>query len=267
MSFADGRQPAERTDPFSLSSRVALITGSTRGIGRAIAEGFVDAGARVYIHGRGAPNGEELAESIGARFLAADLERPEEIERLASDLRAAEPYLNILVNNAGIEIGANLERLEPDVLARVMQVNFNAPVQLTRLLLPSLIAAPSAAVINVTSIHDSIPYFGNGAYTAAKAALAMFTKTAAIELGPEGIRVNTLAPGAVETDINRDVLDQIGRDRFQEWIPLGRTARTCELVGPAVFLASDAASYVNGATLIVDGGYSHNLVRYRLGVE
>ena len=91
----------------------------------------------------------------------------------------------------------------------------------------------------------------------------MFTRTIAIELGPEGIRVNNLAPGAVETDINRVVLDQIGRQQFQEWIPLGRVAQTSEMVGPALFLASDASRYVTGATLYADGGYMQHLVRYR----
>jgi NAD(P)-dependent dehydrogenase (short-subunit alcohol dehydrogenase family) len=96
-----------------------------------------------------------------------------------------------------------------------------------------------------------------------KAALAMFSKTVALEVAPSGIRVNSLAPGAVETELNRDVLDRIGRDKFADWIPLGRVARTEEMVGPALFLASQASSYMTGATLFVDGGYMQNLVRYR----
>jgi NAD(P)-dependent dehydrogenase (short-subunit alcohol dehydrogenase family) len=86
-----------------------------------------------------------------------------------------------------------------------------------------------------------------------------------VELGPEGIRVNSLAPGAIETDINRELLDRIGRDDFREWIPLGRVGGEGEMVGPAVFLASSAASYVTGSTLVADGAYSHNLVRYEIG--
>jgi gluconate 5-dehydrogenase len=96
-----------------------------------------------------------------------------------------------------------------------------------------------------------------------KAALHMFTSTLALELGPMGIRINNLAPGAVETDLNREVIDEIGRDKFGEWIPLGRVARVEEMIGPAIFLASSASSYVNGATLYADGGYKLNLVRYR----
>jgi glucose 1-dehydrogenase len=146
---------------------------------------------------------------------------------------------------------------------RVWHVKVRAPVELVHRLLPLIRAAPGASVINVTSIHDVVPYAQNSAYCASKAALAMFTRTIAIELGPEGIRVNNLAPGAVETDINREVLDQIGREQFREWIPLGRVAQTSEMVGPALFLASDASRYVTGATLYADGGYMQHLVRYR----
>ena len=91
----------------------------------------------------------------------------------------------------------------------------------------------------------------------------MFTKTAAVELAPQGIRVNNLAPGAVETDINREVIREIGEENFREWIPIGRVAQSQEMIGPALFLASDASSYVTGTTLYVDGAYSKNLVRYR----
>ena len=251
-------------DLFSLTGKVALVTGSTRGIGRAIAEGFAAAGARVYVHGRSAREGARVADEIGGVFLHADLEQPSDVETLVADLTKAEERLDVLVNNAGIEIKATLEHLEPDELARVMRVNFGAPVQLTRLALPLLRRSGAASVINVTSIHDHVPYFGNSAYCSAKAALAMFTRTVALELAPEGIRVNTIAPGAVETDINREILDEIGRHNFSEWIPLGRVAQTSEIVGPAIFLASRAASYVTGATLVVDGGYSHHLVRYRI---
>jgi len=250
-------------DLFSLAGKVALVTGSTRGIGKAIAEGFAAAGARVYVHGRSLEEGTRVANELGGVFVRADLEQPTSVELLVAEIAEAEEHLDVLVNNAGIEVEATLEHLEMNDLARMMRVNFEAPVQLTRLALPLLRRSGSASVINVTSIHDHVPYYGNSAYCSAKAALAMFTRTVAIELARHGIRVNTIAPGAVETDINRAVLDEIGRHNFSEWIPLGRVAQTSEIVGPAVFLASGAASYVTGATLVVDGGYSHHLVRYR----
>lgn len=105
----------------------------------------------------------------------------------------------------------------------------------------------------------------HGRNQAAGEALAMFTKAIAVELAPFGVRVNNLAPGAVETEINRDVIQEIGENKFREWIPAGRVAQSDEMIGPVVFLASDAASYVTGATLYADGGYLQNLVRYRPG--
>ena len=249
---------------FSLQGKTALVTGSTRGIGKAIAAGFAAAGARVYVHGRDDAEGKRTADEIGAYFIRADLAQSNDVERIVAKLSAKEERLDVLVNNAGFGVEATLDGIGVLLLAKVMRVNFEAPVQLTRLLLPLLRKSVSASVINITSIHDQVAYYGNAAYCSSKAALAMFTKTMAVELGPEAIRVNTIAPGAVETDINRPILDEIGRENFAEWIPLGRVAQPSEIVGPAIFLASDAASYVSGATLVVDGAYSHHLVRYRI---
>jgi glucose 1-dehydrogenase len=168
----------------------------------------------------------------------------------------------VLVNNAGIEQGATLAELNPAVLATTFQVNFVAPTRLIQQLLPALRLAQQASVINVTSIHQDVPVYGNLAYCASKAALGMATKTAALELGREGIRVNAIAPGAIETAHNRRLLDEVGRDRFAEWIPLGHVGQPADIAEIAVFLGSDAARYVNGHTLVADGGYRQHLVRY-----
>ncbi len=248
------------TQEFSLSGKVALVTGSSQGIGKAIAAGFAAAGARVYIHGP-SPAGESVAGEIGGHFVQADFTDPAQVARLAGTVTAAEARLDVLVNNAGIDSPAPLEELTPDILDRVLQVNLRAPVELTRLLLPLLRGSSGASVINVTSIHEAMPYPRNAAYCMAKAALAMFSKAVTLELAPHGIRVNNLAPGAVETDINRAILDRIGRDTFAEWIPLGRVGQTSDMVGPALFLASDASRYVTGTTLVADGGYLQHLVR------
>lgn len=248
---------------FSLEGKVALVTGSTRGIGAEIARGFAEAGARVWIHGREEEAGRRLAAEIGGRFVRADLAESSEIRALVEKVGAAESRLDVLVNNAGLEVIMPLDRIDLFTLDLIWRVNARAPVELTTRLLPLLRRAGNASIINVTSIHDTMPYPHNTAYSMTKAALAMFTKTAALELAPDGIRVNNLAPGAVETDINREVLDEIGRDKFAEWIPAGRVGQTREMVGPALFLASSASSYVTGSTLYADGGYLQNLVRYR----
>jgi len=239
-----------------LRDKIALVTGSSRGIGRAIAEAFECAGARVWFHGTAEQNERQ-------HYIRADFTNPADVQLLVQSISAAEKQPDILVNNAGIEPVMPLETIDLSNFDACFAVNVRAPLHLTTALLPLLKAASGASIINVTSIHDSVPYPHNAAYSMSKAALAMLTKTAAIELAPFKIRVNNLAPGAIETDINRDVIDWIGREKFAEWIPAGRVGTTDEVVGPALFLASDAASYVTGATLYADGGYRHHLVRYR----
>ncbi|MDX2005476.1 MAG: SDR family oxidoreductase [Meiothermus sp.] len=248
---------------FSLNGKTALVTGSTRGIGKEIAHGLIAAGAKVYLHGRSLEQVRRAADTLGAWPLAGDLSQAEGIDQLVQGLIQAEAKLDILVNNAGVEIMGTLERLSLHDLDTTYRVNLRAPLELIQRLLPLLKAAGSASVINLTSIHETVPYFGNTAYCASKAALAMATRVLALELAPYGIRVNNLAPGAVETDINREVIEEIGRDQFAEWIPLGRVAQTQEMIGPLLFLASEASSYVTGTSLFADGGYKEHLVRYR----
>jgi NAD(P)-dependent dehydrogenase (short-subunit alcohol dehydrogenase family) len=248
-----------------LKGKVALVTGSSRGIGRAIAEGFVRAGARVWFHGTD-DSSKPIADNLSQPFVAADFTSPDDVQRMAETIASNEARLDILVNNAGIEPIMPVESIDMGKFDACFAVNVRSPLQLTTALLPLLKrsgALAGASIINITSIHDSVPYPHNSVYSMSKAALAMFTKTASIELAPLKIRVNNLAPGAIETDINREVIDQIGRDKFARWIPAGRVGTVDEVVGPALFLASDGASYVTGATLYADGAYRHHLVRYR----
>jgi short-subunit dehydrogenase len=245
-----------------LEGKTALITGATRGIGAAIARGFAAEGARVFLHGRDAAAGRALEHETGWRFFGADLADSAQVEELAAAVCRECDRLDILVNNAGVELVMPFSELDLAKLDRMWQVNVRAPAQLIHLLLPALKASGSASVINVTSIHETVPYPHNAGYSLTKAALGMLTRTIAIELAPFGIRVNNFAPGAVETDINREVVEKM-RVEFAEWIPAGRVAQVEEMIGPAVFLASDASGYVTGATLVADGAYSHNLVRYR----
>lgn len=248
---------------MKLAGRIALVTGSTRGIGRAIAAGLARAGAQVCIHGRDLPAGDRTAALTDGAFFAADLATPEGARELAQAFSERFARLDILVNSAGVELVMPIVQYEREKLEQMWRVNVQAPVELTHALLPRLMAAGRASIINITSIHQEVPYPHNVVYSMTKAALGMFTKAAALELAPFGIRVNNFAPGAIETEINREVIDAIGRERFAEWIPAGRVGTCDEMIGPALFLASDDSSYMTGATLVVDGGYSENLVRYR----
>jgi len=245
-----------------LANKTALITGATRGIGTALARGFAREGAYVLLHGRDQESGSALAQELGGKFFPADLARPDQVDELAASIGREVSCLDILVNNAGVEMVMPFASFDFHLLDIMWQVNLRAPAQLIHALLPKLQVAGSASVINVTSIHQTIPCAHNGGYAMTKAALGMLTQTLSIELAPLGIRVNNFAPGAVETDMNREIIERMRKD-FAEWIPAGRVAHTDEMIGPAVFLASDESAYVNGATLVADGGYSHNLVRYR----
>ncbi len=249
---------------FGVEGMTALVTGSTRGIGFGIARALAEAGAQVIVHGRDAERAHDAGRSIGAAdVVVADLGSPEEVLQMCDGLVQRETPIDLVVNNAGVEIGSRLETMNDDDLWSTLHVNLMAPMALLRELLPSLRRSHRASVINVSSIHEVVPSWGNSAYAASKAALAMVTKTLAIEWGPEGIRVNAIAPGAIATDINADVIEEIGEESFREWIPLGRVGTPDDIGPAAVFLASRAAQYMTGATLVIDGGYSHHLVRYR----
>ncbi len=249
---------------FNLTGRKALVTGGARGIGAAIALAFRDAGATVAIHGRGDAASVAFADQHGLAYLRADLSDLDQVDGLADAAIERLGGLDVLVNNAGMEVNATVEHLDPAAVSQQLVVDLEAPIRLTHRLVPALRRSSGGVVINVTSIHAAVPSYGNSVYGAAKAGLDMFTRTLAIELGPAGVRVNALAPGAIETDMNRAILDEIGRDNFAEWIPLGHVGRPEDVAHPAVFLASDASRYVSGATLVVDGAYSQHLVRYRM---
>jgi glucose 1-dehydrogenase len=262
---APTRLPAEMSDMSTqhlLAGRTALVTGAARGIGHGIARAFAAAGAKVVVADV-LEEGAQSARDIGAEFVRADLGSDADIDALIGAMGARGAPLDILVNNAGIDVRMPLPKLDVEALDRIWRVNARAPARLIAGLFELLRASPHACVINVTSIHDSIPYAHNSPYCMSKAALAMLTKVASIELAPHGIRVNSLAPGAIETSANRHTIELIGRDQFDGWIPAGRVGQVDDVAGPAVFLASDAARYVTGATLHADGAYRHHLVRYR----
>jgi len=246
-----------------LAGKTALITGSTRGIGRALAEGFAAEGATVLVHGRSDEAAREVADTIGATAMAVDLSEDGAAEELARRVGECFDSLDVLVNNAGLEAIMPIGQIDMATFDLIWRVNARFPVELAEHLLPWLKHAKNgASVINVTSIHQTMPYPHNAAYSMAKASLAMYSQTAAVELAGAGIRVNNFAPGAIETDLNREVVQSM-RDQFAEWIPAGRCGSAEEMISPAVFLAGDESSYVTGTTLYADGGYMQNLVRYR----
>ncbi|NSC21551.1 SDR family oxidoreductase [Streptomyces albus subsp. chlorinus] len=232
-----------------LEGKRVLVTGGTRGIGRATALAFSRAGARVVACHRGAHEpDEELLQALGALH-RADVTRQPEVAALAEAVRDGLGGLDVLVNNAGADGSAPLARLDEEEWARVMDRNATASYRVTRAVLPLL--APGASVVNIGSAAALRGRPAAAHYSAAKAALLGFTRALCKELGPQGIRVNTIAPGMVadEVEARGPVAEKI-----TAMTPLGRLCRPEDVASAALFLGSDSAAFVSGITLDVDGG-------------
>ncbi len=240
--------------------RSVLITGANRGIGAELAEAAGRAGATVYAHARNKEKLQELQSKVDVIPIEAELSDPQAASQIRNQL--GDQPLDALVNNAAYELYMPLAELPSPELEALMRVNLLLPIELCKALLPNLKQGEAPCILHVTSIHDTVPVRNNSPYAIAKAGLLMHTRSAAIEFAEYGIRVNALAPGAIETDMNRETLDRIGRERFAEWIPAGRVGSVDELVSAFLFLAGPDSTYCTGTRLCVDGGYEHHVVRY-----
>ena len=244
---------------FRLDGKVCLVTGGTRGIGAAIAEDFAAAGARVILSGRDADQARAVAGRIGrlATGIAYDAGASDAGADLAEWLKREVGRLDVLVNNAAILKPHRIDRLSEAEFDLIFQVNVKANIFLCQALRPMLATSGAGAIVNITAAGGHVPMAGIGAYCASKAAVINFTRTLAKEWAADGIRVNALTPGTVDTEMIMPK-DEERRAKFIEDISQGnvmkRVADPMEIARAARFLASSAASYVTGHTLIVDGG-------------
>jgi NAD(P)-dependent dehydrogenase (short-subunit alcohol dehydrogenase family) len=247
---------------FDLTGKNALVTGGTRGIGKMMARGLLQAGARVVISSRTsdacAQAQRDLSEFGDVQAIPADLSGHDECRRLADLVTSDAQRLDILVNNAGLMWREPLATFPDEAWDTVLDVNLKAPFRLVQALLPALRQAGTAddpaRIINVGSIAAiHVAQSPNYSYASSKAGLHQLTRVLARELGPQHVTVNAVAPGPFPSDMMADTIDAIG-DAIAQSAPLRRLGRDDDMAGIAVFLASRAAAYVTGAVIPVDGG-------------
>lgn len=245
---------------FSVAGKTVVVTGGSRGIGKMIAKGFLDAGANVYISSRKKDELEATAAELGCGFVQADLSTAEGVETLVEAVSAQESRLDVLINNAGASWGAPLEEYPESGFDKVWNLNVKGVFFLTKRFLPLLRAAATpddpARVINIGSVDGiRVSPMEHYAYSASKAAVHMLTRHLAHRLAREAITVNAIAPGPFESKMMAFVLDDPAtRSVVESQIPLGRIGRPDDVAGTAIFLASRAGAYLTGAVIPVDGG-------------
>ncbi len=245
---------------FSLEGKTALITGAGRGIGRALAIGFAEAGADVVLISRTRSDLDEVAgsiEKLGRKAYAftVDVTVKEEIQSLYDSLTSRQIPVHILVNNAGMNIRSKALEVSEEEWEKIMNTNLRSALYFSQEAAKLMKSQGNGRIINISSVAGHVALRTGVVYASAKAAMIQMTKNLALEWGPYGINVNSIGPWYFRTPLTAELLaDENYLNDILSRTPLNRVGELAELVGPAVFLSSDAGSYCTGQTLFVDGG-------------
>jgi len=245
---------------FDLSGRTALITGVSRGLGRAMARGFAEAGADVLITSRHEDELRSAVDLIGKGLsrkverMVCDMTDLKQVDELAKAAVARLGKIDILVNNAGTNIPQPIDQITDAAWETTMLLNLTSVMRLTRALVPPMKERQWGRIIHISSVLGLGGKEGRNSYCATKAALTGLARASALDLGPFNVTVNCIAPGPFLTDLPGKLLNDEQKKHFAARTAFGRWGKPEEIVGPALMLASEAGSYVTGSTLLVDGG-------------
>ncbi|WP_457569856.1 3-oxoacyl-ACP reductase FabG [Desulfurobacterium sp.] len=238
---------------IDLTGKVALVTGGTRGIGRAIAEALKEAGATVYITGTNEEKTKQAAEEIGVNGIKMNVCDREEVKKVVSEIAEKEGKIDILINNAGITRDTLFMRMKDEDWDAVIETNLTGIYNVTRQVVPLMMKKRTGSIVNISSVVGFTGNPGQVNYSSTKAALVGFTKSLAKEVASRGIRVNAVAPGYITTDMTQKIPEKV-KEALIKSIPMRREGDPSEVADAVLFLVSDMASYVTGTTIHVNGG-------------
>ena len=262
MTESTGK-PRNILDAFRLDGRVALVTGGARGLGLTMATALAEAGADIAISGRSRGACEDavtqIAKATGRKAVAfeADVTKGADVEKLAADVESAMGRIDILINNAGINIRGPIQDLTEADWDAVIDTNLKGPWLCARAIGPRMVARGWGRVINIGSILSVIAMPGRTPYASSKAGVTGMTRVLALEWAGTGVTCNAICPGVFGTELNRPLMDDpVKYKEFVAQIPMGRWGEVHELAGAALYLASEASSYMTGSSLFVDGGWT-----------
>ena len=253
---------------IDLQGKRALVTGGSQGIGAEICRKLASSGADVIVnYNRNRELATKLASELIAQFkvkavaVGADVADTAQVKRMFDQMDHEMGGIDILVNNAGTESVHHVLDMKEEEWDRVINTNLKGPFLCSKEAAERM-GKSGGVIVNISSIHDAVPRKGLIHYCSAKAGLKMFSKCLSLELAENGIRVVSIAPGAITTEMNREEIAKFGKEKFENWIPQGRIGNVEDVANAVVFVVSDQANYINGADLYIDGAYMNSTVQY-----